>query len=142
MELSNIPKDIFRDKIMPFVYCTQPDSLLNDIKSFYNTKEKIENIYSSLYSTYLSTSEDDNSSAWLSNDIARFLNDDKPTMYGYTPFYIQAYKRMYMNRSKDADTISQIIHQYEMASSTKHINISLGLLTVLERSSLERFLRY
>ena len=103
MELSNIPMDIFRDKIMPFVYCIQPDSLLNDIKSFYNTKEKIENIYSSLYSTYLSTSEDDNSSAWLSNDIARFLNDDKPTIILKAGVYNEEIKSdIYENINKKA----------------------------------------
>ena len=142
MELSIVPKDIFRDIILPYAYRPQPIELINDIKSYYKTIHNVKNIYTTLYPTRPSTPEEESSSAWLSNDIARFLNDDQPTMYGYVTFYIQTYKRMYMNQSKDTNMISQTINRYEFASPSKHINTSIGLLTTFERSCLERFLSY
>ena len=139
MLASKIPEDVFRDKILPYTYCPQPIKLLDDIRSYYDTINNARNIYSKAYPTSSVTPEEETDTAWLSNDITRFLNNDQPTMLGYTTFHLQVYQRMYMNNSKDSNTIVSNIRFYEL--DPRHIKISVGLLSTLERHNLEVFLR-
>tara|TARA_B110000967_G_C18558590_1_gene398980 strand:+ start:17 stop:445 length:429 start_codon:yes stop_codon:yes gene_type:complete len=139
MLASKIPEDVFRDQILPYTYCPQPIKLRDDIRSYYNTINNVHNIYSKAYPTSSVTPEGDTDKAWLSNDITRFLNNDQPTMLGYTKFHLQIYKRLYMNNSKDSAAIATNIGLHALDSC--HIKIAVGLLSLTERCNLEAFLR-
>ena len=136
--LKKIPDDIIREYIIPYIYNPQSPELCADINSFYNTYNNICNNYELVYGL-----EEDK--YWLSNDICRFLNNDFPTMYGYKVFYINLYRRFYMNHGKSCDTIIksiQKIDNYRFDDSiTNDIKMHICLLIPKERLRLEKFLQ-
>ena len=76
--MNNIPKDIFRDNILPFTYCIQPIQLRQDLLSYHKTIQNVKEIYQQKFPTTIDTPSEDSDLAWLSNDISRFLNNDWP----------------------------------------------------------------
>ena len=46
---------------------------------------------------------------WLSNNICRFLNDDIATMYGYSPRFINIFRRPIQNKIKSDIEIARYI---------------------------------
>lgn len=130
---SHLPDELIRECVLPYSYSPQPPELCADIRSFHNTYTNICEIYDLAYPV------DDESKEWLSNDIVRYLNDDFATMYGYRLFYINVYRRIYMNRQKHADNIIKCIKKMEDAYPID-IKIHIALLTPQERLHLEDFL--
>tara|TARA_A100001388_G_C28660847_1_gene446689 strand:- start:457 stop:903 length:447 start_codon:yes stop_codon:yes gene_type:complete len=133
-QLQNIPDDVIREHILPYTYQPQSPILCADIRSFYNTYHNMCEIYSLAYPLHNESKE------WLSNDISRFLNDDFATMYGYRKFYINTYRRMFMNRDKDIDTIVGCIQYNDRNHRPNDIQRHIGLMTPQERLKLEDFL--
>ena len=132
-QLQKIPDDIIRECILPYTYEPQHPLLCADIRSFYNTYNNMCEIYGLAYPLHNESKE------WLSNDITRFLNDDFPTIYGYRKFYINAYRRMFMNWHKDIDKIIDCIQTTE-TKVPNDIQIHIGIMTPQERLQLEDFL--
>jgi hypothetical protein len=131
--LQKLPDEIVRECILPYTYQPQSPLLCADIRSFYNTYHNMCEIYSLAYPLHNESKE------WLSNDITLFLNDDFATMCGYRIFYINAYRRMFMNRDKDVDTIIHCIQKNDK-KVPNDIKIHIGLMTPQERLQLEDFL--
>ena len=130
---SHLPDELIRECVLPYSYSPQPPELCADIRSFHNTYTNMCEIYDLAYPV------DDESKEWLSNDIVRYLNGDVGTMYGYEDFYINVYRRIYMNRQKHADNIIKCIKKMEDAYQID-IKIHIALLTPQERLHLEDFL--
>jgi hypothetical protein len=131
--LRKLPDDVIREHILPYTYEPQSPLLCDDIRSFYNTYNNMYQVYSLAY-----PSNNENKES-LSNDITRFLNDDFATMYGYRKFYINTYRRYFMNRNKEIDKIIRCI-QNTQTKIPNDIQINIGLMTPEERCRLERFL--
>lgn len=132
--LKKIPDDIIREYIIPYAYNTQSPELCADINSFYNTYNNICNNYELVYGL------GEDSKYWLDNDICRFLNNDFPTMYGYKIFYINLYRRIYMNHGKSRDTIIKSIQKTKANLYKNYIKNHVCLLTQKERLQLKKFL--
>ena len=136
-----LPIDILCDRILPYTYCSQPQDLRADILSYHKTTENVKNLYSFRYPPSMMTEEyddDEGDMAWLSNDITRFLNNDKATMFGYVDFYKLVFQRLYMNRNKDLKMVS--IPPIAGGINFQDVKVSIGLLLPAERLNLERFL--
>jgi hypothetical protein len=95
-------------------------------------------LYGSRFPTTVHTLSAESDKAWLSNDICRFLNNDKPTMFGYVKFYKSVFQRLFMNQTKDHSmvTIPVLIGDLKF----NDIKVSIGLLLPSERRQLELFL--
>ena len=132
-QLQQLPDDIIRECILPYTYQPQSPLLCADIRSFYNTYNNMSEIYSLAYPLHNESKE------WLSNDIELFLNDDFAIMNGYREFYINTYRRIFMNRDKNIHKIIGCIHKSEK-KFPNDIRIHIGLLTPQERLELEDFL--
>jgi hypothetical protein len=132
--MQKLPEDVIRECIIPYTYKPQSHTLCNDIRSFYNTYNGIREIYQLAYPL------DDESNEWLSNDIVRYLNNDFATMYGYRMFYLNVYRRIFINHQKNTDEIIECIKKTEKNNYPNDIKIHIGLLTPNERSNLEDFL--
>lgn len=136
--LSLIPKAIIRDKIIPYTYCPQPTSLLEDLRSYHLTMLHVKALYREKWPP---ESWDEGAlqgyMAWLSNDICRFLNHDQPMILGIIDSYKNVFRRLYMNRDKDVRMIAipSIIND-----DFHDIKVSIGLMTIDERRLLETFL--
>ena len=131
--MNTLPLEIITQEIIPFTYETQPYELLQDIESFYKTNEHLHSLYQNKY--------EDDYLAWLDNDIARFMNNDVPTMYGITDENIKKMKRLYRFRNKSNAYIIQHI-QFEMNlnySENVCIHFSLACLLPSERMRLLSF---
>tara|TARA_Y200000002_G_C22653389_1_gene652390 strand:+ start:1381 stop:1800 length:420 start_codon:yes stop_codon:yes gene_type:complete len=132
-----IPKEIFRDYILPFTYCIQPLNLRQDLLSYHKTIKNVKEIYQKKFPTTIETSLEDSDLAWLSNDISRFLNNDQPTMHGIVDFYKIVFQRLYRNQQKSLKYVS--IPDC-MEDNFNDIKVSIGLMNIDEREKLERFL--
>lgn len=134
--LAMIPKDIVRDEIIPMTYCPQPAELLTDICSYDGTMSRVKALYREKwppdifvgYDSYL---------YWLSNDICRFLNEDRPTREGIVNSYKQVFHRLYMNRDKEVDRVAT---PNMFSEKTHDIKVGIGMMLVEERRKLEIFL--
>lgn len=135
--MNNIPKDIFRDNILPFTYCIQPINLRQDILSYHKTIQNVKEIYQQKFPTTIDTPSEDSDLAWLSNDISRFLNNDQPTMYGIVDFYRIVFQRLYSNQKKSLEAITV---PSCMEDNFNDIKVSISLLNPEERLKLEKFL--
>ena len=136
VNISNLPFDIVRDNIIPFTYSPQPADLLRDINSYNTTMMQIKELYCRKFSEY-NIDDDDGPLSWLSNDICRFMNNDIPTMHGIIDSYKKTFQRLYVNNSKN---LSEIIVPSMMCNSFSDIKVTVGLLTIEERTKLKVFL--
>lgn len=132
--MTTIPEDLIRDHILPFTYSPQSSHLCDDIRSYHKTMLSITNIYNTGFTR--------DPIEWLSNDICRFLNNDKPTMYGYVEFYITVFQRIYMYNNLDLDIVRKKVTLMEDTDSLfpRDIKIVVGLLQPTERNELKQFL--
>jgi hypothetical protein len=132
--MKTLPLEIITQEIIPFTYKTQPNELLYDIESFHETNEYLHSLYQNKY--------EDDYLAWLDNDVARFMNNNVPTMYGITDENIEKMKRLYSFHDKSNGYIIQYI-QFEMHlnySEKMSIHLSLACLRPLERIRLLSFI--
>ena len=131
-----LPLEIIFTHIIPYTYNPQSKELINDIHSFYNTKEYLKKVY---YLRWKDTFEYEINADlnWLDNDISRFFNENQATMHGYKNKCIQKYKRLYILQKKQLETTIRYISKRRKA--VQNINIQLGLLNPEERIRLIEF---
>jgi len=120
-----LPKDL-QLRILPYTYRVQPPSLLRDIESYKETKDKLLVVYHDYWN-----SEDRD---WLINDMFAYANHYKATMYGYVDHFYSIFKRIPKLQTMDA--IDRYVNHLEEKDVKTQINIVLGLFTVYERTDL------
>lgn len=130
-----MPRDLWRDHILPFAYNVQPRELLADLLSYHSTMVRVRQVYQTLYPTTPETPNEESDRAWLSNDICRFLNDDQPTMLGYVPFYRDVFARLFMNHRTGSLRAPSFL-----SDNFAEIKVAIALLQPHERARLETFL--
>ena len=118
-----LPTEIIINHILPYTYEKQSQKLLNDIKSFYNDFNIIENYY------YF----EQNSSVLL-NDIKHFINI--PSSYEiYDILYNHHdYKFIRKRLLKKHKTYYKIILNYSNTEIDRAIRKIIGLMTLIERT--------
>ena len=137
MLLNTLPSEII-NTIISYTLSPQSRELQNDITSCVETTKQI----SSYYKEQFPETEDSRGTyeEWISNDIARFLNNDIPTLYGYQDLYLGVYQRWFMNTSKDLDAMRTYITRIDDDLYPNDIKVTIGLLTPAERDNLIAFL--
>ena len=118
-----LPTEIIINHILPYTYEKQSPKLLNDIKSFYNDLNIIENYY------YF----EQNSSVLL-NDIKQFINI--PSSYEiYDILYNNHdYKFIRKRLLKKHKTYYKIILNFSNTEIDRAIRKIIGLMTIIERT--------
>lgn len=136
--MDRIPIEIIREHILPFTYNPQPKEICDDIKSFFNIRKHLCNVY---YHRWKDTFEYEENADynWLENDILRFYNNDIALMYGVHIDYINRYRRLFMLNHKSKEDINDFITLYLRYSSKQMVNLLLGILTCKERIDLVDF---
>ena len=136
--LSRLPLEIIREEIIPFTYNPQPKEICDDIKSFYNVRKHLSEIY---YDRWRWTFEYEENADynWLENDILRFYNNDIALMNGLHIDYINRYRRLFMLNDKSIEYIKHLIRLYLTYNSKVMVNRLLGILTSKERIDLIDF---
>jgi len=136
--------------ILNYVCNSQPSSLLEDIKSYYNDKFEISCFYKILFENMeiFHPFHSEDWINWLSNDLYSFMNDYVATMYGYTPnFYKkmlripiinpQYRERFFGKKSLDDSDYTYKTYKYILRLNTLQsnqiFNIMFGILTPAER---------
>lgn len=134
-KFSDLPIDII-NHIIPYTYSIQPRELLEDIRSYSDTKESIENIYYDLWFKDDLWFEEDGDEivdkCWLINDLFAFANDYNPTIFGFVDSFYNIFSRNIMLK-KDFEKINNFIGKLENESIEKQINIFWGLFNMEER---------
>ena len=81
---------------------------------------------------------------WLSNNICRFLNDDIATMYGYSPRFINIFRRPLQNKNKSdieiARYIETITTNLQEPLTNIDVNVPISLMKPCERTQLINWL--
>ena len=134
--LQRIPDDIIRENILPYTYIPQPKELCEDIRDFYVVLNELKSMYETIYKNGYENEADE----WLSNDISRFMNEDHPTMLGYTQFYLQFYQRMYQLKNANVNKMISFFVNEELNELSTGIQRRLALMTPLERYRMKKFL--
>lgn len=137
--MNRLPIDIIREHILPFTYNPQPKEICDDIKSFFNIRKHLCNVY---YDRWKDTFEYEENADynWLENDILRFYNNDIALMNGIHIDYINRYRRLFMLNDKGREDINHLITLYLRYNSKQMVNLLLGILTCKERIDLVDFL--
>ena len=117
-------------KIYTYILYPQPSCLLEDIRSFNKTKNRLQHIYNERYAH-----EPDEINNWIYNDLMLFYNNDNPIMNGFTYGYIEK-----INRGFIKYTPSNIVKYIQYCDNKKDvkslINIYISRLTIKERYEL------
>lgn len=145
MNLRNLPEEIVRKCILPMTYSPQSNELCEDIRSFYNIKGRLYTKYRNKFPITAQTYEGESAEDWLINDLTRFLNDDKPTMYGINEHYIEIYSRLFTLKNRSNERVLNHIFisssgYNELVDDNNSINTIIAILTVDERIKLVEFM--
>ena len=62
---------------------------------------------------------------WLSNNICRFPNDDIATMYGYSPRFINIFRRPIQNKIKSDTEIARYIETITIIPEGTSTNVDV-----------------
>ena len=132
--LARLPHEVI-GIIQRFCYSPQPPALCEDIRSYADIRSLIVHLYESRFGVT------QNARDWLTNDIARFLNNDLPTLYGYQDLYLDVFKRLYANQKKSKEEIHKYVFYIDGLIRIKdYTNTVVGLLSPKEREQLVTFL--
>ena len=137
--MDQLPSEVIQN-IIPYTYEVQPKELRDDICSYYITQKKTIDFYTRVFNCKEDVYD------WLTNDIFRFLNNDVPTMYGYRDFFLDVFKRQFLNHNKSSEDMIDCVSAFDNRSryypcSISEINMVIGLLNVCERNNLIEFLK-
>ena len=128
--IRELPTDIIL-YIRPFTYNIQSQELQEDILSFIQTERIISNIY--YHKWFFLNYGDNNDRAWLINDIFRFCNQEKATMYGYVNKFYRICRRHRLLEKVSNDHIDDFIMTLESKPVNNQIMFFWGLFTPMER---------
>lgn len=131
-----LPIDVIREHILPYTYEPQSQELCEDIRNYYEVSNHLSEKYQQIYKDGY-TNED---KEWLLNDIERFMNEDKPTMFGYVEFYIQFFQRIYMLQNATRDQVIEFLKSPKYYPFTREIYRNIGFMKPYERDKLKSFL--
>ena len=135
-QIYNLPDDIIREHILPYTYEPQSRELCEDIRNFYKIKNHLSENYRRIYKNGYKNEDKE----WLLNDIHRFMNEDKPTMFGYLDFYTQFFQRIYMLRNASRDQVIEFLQSPKYYYFTRDIYRNIGFMKPQEREKLKAFL--
>ena len=124
-----LPEEI-RQQIIPYTYNIQNHKLLDDIRNFFRTRYTLLEIYYQRWITELGEEETEDK-WWVINDITRFANKNKSTMYGYIDSFYNIFMRIYQLHTKEQ--IQIYITTMQSKSINSQINIFWGIMTPDER---------
>ena len=137
--IQSLPRET-QCEILSYTHRPQTPALCSDIQSYHRVRNTLQNCYDNRHPNTPETPIDDSSTAWLSNDIGRFLNNDVPTMYGFQTFYLDIFRRLFMNTDAPDEDLLEYVSKIGMSIFPQDIKISLALLTPSERVLLVEFL--
>lgn len=136
--MNKLPIDIIREHIIPYTYSPQPNDLCNDIRSFKKMYVILTELYEKLYINHHPLEDKE----WLINDMERWMNNDKPTMFGYTDRYINIIRRIYSLRNKCYAELCIYADNYlNNQPIQREIQLKLGALKENEREDMLSFIR-
>mgnify|MGYP001264034708 FL=1 len=125
-------------KIISYSYSPQSKELCQDVQSYKKTETYLKNIYREDFH------DEEEAMGWLSNNICRFLNDDIATMYGYSPRFINIFRRPIQNKNKSDIEIARYIETIttilEEPLTNIDINVPISLMKPCERTQLINWL--
>jgi len=124
-----LPEEI-RQQIIPYTYNIQKPQLLDDIRNFISSRNRLLEIYNQRWVIELGEEEPEDK-WWIINDITRFANKNKATMYGYIDSFYDIFMRIHQLHTKEQTQI--YITTMQSKSITCQINICWGILTPDER---------
>ena len=124
-----LPEEI-RQQIIPYTYNIQNHKLLDDIRNFFRTRYTLLEIYYQRWIAELGEEEPEDK-WWVINDITRFANKNKSTMYGYIDSFYNIFMRIYQLHTKEQ--IQIYITTMQSKSINSQINIFWGIMTHDER---------
>lgn len=131
--IHRLPDDIIL-RIIPYTYNVQNTNLLEDIQDYNQTKQILLEIYYQFWIIYMRSQNFEEYKDWLINDIFAYLNDYKPTMYGYVDHFYDIFKRNKLLQTNMK--IQKYVYNLEKKQVVSQINVFLGLLTINERKEL------
>jgi hypothetical protein len=130
--IEKLPMDIVL-QIIPYTYHLQNKDLLDDIKSYTETKTLLFNNYYNYWIIFIQSQEPQDK-YWLVNDLFAYTNNYNPTMNGYVEQFYNIFKRnIFLHGNQDID---RYILNLEKKHVNSQINVFLGMLTPNERSEL------
>jgi hypothetical protein len=130
--IERLPLDIVL-QIIPYTYHLQNKDLLDDIKSYTETKTLLFNNYYNYWIIFIQSQEPQDK-YWLVNDLFAYTNNYNPTMNGYVEQFYNIFKRnIFLQGNQDID---RYILNLEKKHVNSQINVFLGMLTPNERSEL------
>jgi hypothetical protein len=129
MQVSRLPQDI-QCHILSYIHQPQPSVLLEDIKSFVETKNDLLEKYYEFWVIQLNMHEPEDR-RWLLNDFFYYTNHYKPTMFGYSNAFYRFFKRMYGIKTLQA--VDTFVRKLGKKDLDTQINVVLGLFTPRQR---------
>jgi hypothetical protein len=126
MNLSKIPDDIIINHIIPYTYNIQPKEFLNDIKSFYNDYNTINDVYLFEYNAVI-----------LLRDLLFFT-----VIYNKSMINIVK-KHIFFNKYTNKQIYNYILYKIELTinlNTERKIRFLIGLMTPIQRAKfINRF---
>ena len=130
--ISKLPMDIIHH-IIPYTYNFQNKDLLDDIKSYSESKTILSNYYYNYWIIFIQSQEPQDK-YWLVNDLFAYANNYNATMYGYVEEFYNIFKRNpFLQSNQDID---RYILNLEKKDVTTQINVFLGMLTPNQRNDI------
>ena len=131
--INRLPLDIVL-QIIPYTYNLQNKNLLDDIVNYTETKTKLFELYYKFWMIDIISLDPEEDKNWLINDIFSYANNHYASMYGYTEFFYNIFKRnIFLQTNKEID---KYVDNLEKKDVLTQINIFLGLLTIKERKDI------
>ena len=125
-------------KIISYTYSPQSKELCQDVQSYKKTETYLKNIYREDFH------DEEEAMGWLANNICRFLNDDIATMYGYSPRFINIFRRPIQNKIKSDIEIARYIETITIIAdgtlTNVDVNVPISLMKPCERIQLINWL--
>jgi hypothetical protein len=130
--IAKLPMDIILH-IIPYTYNFQKKHLLDDIKSYSESKKILLNYYYNYWIIFIQCQEPQDK-YWLVNDLFAYTNNYNPTMNGYVEQFYNIFKRnIFLQGNQHID---RYILNLEKKDVTSQINVFLGMLKPEERNDL------
>ena len=137
MELFNqypfnkLPKEIIYI-ILSYTYQFQSKELTEDIKNYYESKELLFNKYHKTWIIYYDEEYQLSDKEWIINDLYKYINKNKPTMYGYVDNLYNLFFRKFNIKTKKQ--VIECIKKLFNKQLNTQINFYWGLLNSKERN--------